>query len=82
MDMESIFEIAFFATLAAIATLVWAVLAMFFGGVGGWIAGWFFHDTFIVMRQFLHLENATPFELGAMFGFIGSFFRSSVRSSD
>lgn len=66
--------------IAAMAVFISAILATVFGAVGGFIVGLVFPDTMSLLSDTIGIE-AAPWQLGAMFGFVGSFFRSSVSSS-
>lgn len=74
--------------MAALAFIVVAVVLIFLspllgiiiGAFAGWVVGLFFPDTLALLAQMLHIE-AAPWQLGAIFGFIGGFFRSSISTS-
>ncbi len=57
------------------------ILGTLMGGVAGWTIGLVFTDTIAALKQALGLA-VTDFELGAMLGFVGGFFRASVSKSD
>ncbi|MBW2647682.1 MAG: hypothetical protein JRE23_16205 [Deltaproteobacteria bacterium] len=64
------------AACGTAASLLFLVLAStLFGGITGWIVGWFFVDTIYLVKEFFNVTSVTDFELGAMLGFFGSFFR-------
>ena len=48
------------------------------GALVGWLVGFLFDDTMRLLAQALGIADARPYQLGAMFGFIGGFFRSSL----
>lgn len=62
-----------------VAALLFAVvlLTTLIGGVVGWIVGLVFPFVIVSLNTILGL-SLTAFELGAMLGFVGSFFRTSV----
>ena len=47
------------------------------GAVVGWTVGLVFDGTMRLLSQALGID-AAPYQLGAMFGFIGGFFRASL----
>jgi hypothetical protein len=49
-----------------------------FGAMGGWFVGLVFDDTLYQLTQHLGLGDTPPWQLGAMLGFVGGFFRSSI----
>ncbi len=51
------------------------------GGVAGWTVGLVFVDTMVEIKQWLGV-SVTNFELGAMLGFVGGFFRGRVSTND
>ncbi len=57
------------------------ILGTLMGGVAGWAVGMVFTDTIAALKQALGVV-VTDFELGAMLGFVGGFFRASVSKSD
>ena len=66
-------------TAASIAFIV--CIGTFLGGCTGWIIGIFFEDTFVALKMLLGV-TCTDFELGAMLGFVGGFFRTTVTKSE
>jgi hypothetical protein len=58
---------------------VLVLLSTFFGGVVGWVVGGVFP---FVITTLNHLAGTslTAFEVGAVLGFFGSFFRSSMNT--
>ena len=57
------------------------ILGTLMGGFAGWVVGLVFVDTIASLKQFLGLA-VTNFELGAMLGFVGGFFRSSQTNNN
>lgn len=47
------------------------------GALVGWIVGLLFDGTMGLLAQALGID-AQPYQLGAMFGFVGGFFRASM----
>ena len=47
------------------------------GAIAGWVVGLVFDDTMRLLAQALGIE-ARPYQLGAMLGFLGGFFRASL----
>ena len=61
-----------------------AVFGVLGGAFGGWIVGFFFPHTFGAWLQYFGLPRGLgqiePWQVGAMLGFVGGFFRASVTS--
>jgi len=55
-----------------------AVMGTVFGALSGWVVGFIFYDTLYQLTQHLGLGDTPPWQLGAMLGFVGGFFRTSV----
>ena len=64
----------------------WGVGALMFAGclwgtvmgaLVGWVVGLLFDGTMHLLAQALGID-AQPYQLGAMFGFLGGFFRASM----
>lgn len=53
------------------------ILGTFFGGVTGWIVGWFFADTILRVFAQIGIHDVTMFQLGTFLGFLGGFIRST-----
>jgi hypothetical protein len=66
--------------LALFAIFCGVLLGTLFGAFAGWLAGLVFDDTMRLMAEMAGID-ARPWQLGAIFGFIGGFFRSQ-KSSD
>jgi membrane protein YqaA with SNARE-associated domain len=54
-----------------------ALLGTIFGAIGGWIVGLFFDETLAKLAMAIGLEGTPAWQLGAMLGFVGGFFKSS-----
>ena len=57
------------------------ILGTLIGGVIGWTVGLVFDDTLAALKTALGL-SVTNFQLGAMLGFVGGFFKSSKFSTE
>lgn len=66
--------------VAALIVIV-AVLGTVFGAIGGWIVGLMFDETLAKLATAIGLEGTPAWQLGAMLGFVGGFFKSSVSAS-
>jgi hypothetical protein len=66
--------------LAIILIFLSPLIGIIVGAFAGWVVGLFFPDTLGLISQMLHIE-AAPWQLGAIFGFIGGFFRGTVNTS-
>lgn len=65
------------AAIAMVGLLFFAVLlSTIMGGIVGWVVDMVFPFVIATLNQLAHL-NLTGFEMGAVLGFFGSFFRSS-----
>ena len=62
--------------LAPLVAAVGALVLMVMGAAAGWLAGLVFPDVFDNMSDMLFGEAVPAWQIGAMFGFIGGFFRS------
>lgn len=75
-------------TNAAIAGLSAILLFLFFfplisvciGAFAGWVVGIFFADTFfdILQRLGMNTDNLAMWQIGAFFGFVGGFLKTTV----
>lgn len=69
------------ATLAVMALLFFApVLGVLCGAFSGWVVGYFFPATFAPVVVFFHVP--TMWQLGAILGFIGGFFKSTQTNNE
>jgi hypothetical protein len=50
------------------------------GALGGWLVGWIFDDTMRLAAQAFGIPGAAPYQLGAMAGFFGGFFRATLHN--
>jgi len=67
--LGSAFSVGFFLFLGAI-------MGTAFGALGGLFVGWVFSDSMALLIQATGLE-AEPYQLGAIFGFVGGFIKRS-----
>lgn len=67
-----------FALIVALIVVVAAVAGAVFGAIGGYIVGWLFDETSIKVLTFAGLQSFEMWEVGAVLGFLGGFFRASV----
>lgn len=68
--------VAFLAVFGALASTLG-------GAFTGWIVGYFFDDTLGILTNRLGLYQIEFWQLGAILGFVGSFFKATtVKSSD
>lgn len=66
-----------FTALLFISVLFGTVI----GAFAGWVVGLVFTDTMITLAKMLGQPGMEAWQLGAILGFVGSFFRSSSSSS-
>lgn len=52
-----------------------------FGAFSGWIVGLFFDETMATFIQWLEVE-ASPWQIGAVLGFVGGFFKSTLHQNN
>jgi hypothetical protein len=64
----------------ALLILVSPLLGALVGAFCGLVVGYVFDESFVHLQKLLG-TTAAPYQIGAMLGFIGGFFRSSVSSS-
>lgn len=57
------------------------VFGMAMGAVVGALAGLVFDGSFALLAKALGIPGAEPYQLGAIFGFIGNFFSPTIRAS-
>lgn len=69
----------FTLTALGIAALLFVVvlLGTLIGGIVGWVVGIVFPFVFVTLNTLTGL-TLTPFEIGAVLGFVGSFFKTSA----
>ena len=48
------------------------------GALVGWVVGWFFSTPILAFLSAIGITGFKMWEIGAVLGFVGSFFRSSV----
>jgi hypothetical protein len=81
-----IFHMKELTTVIGSALMITAILSLVplfsisFGALAGWIAGLFYGHTLHLLAQRLGLDMQ-PWQLGAMLGFVGGFFKSTTTSS-
>ena len=64
---------------AASLVLIFAIAAATLGGaVSGWVVGYFFPGSLDLLSQKVFGQVLPHWQLGAILGFLGSFFRSSL----
>ena len=72
--------VAIVALGGAALLFVAILLSTVFGGIGGWVVGGVFPFVTDTIREVSGL-TLTDFEIGAVFGFVGSFLKTSSSSS-
>ena len=76
--MIAAIALGFTSAFGAVAFLFFVVsLSTLFGGFGGWVVGIVVPSAVDVVREIVGVE-CTDFQLGAAFGFMGSFLKTSV----
>ena len=65
--------------LTALLFFILALIAStLIGAFVGWVVGWFFGNTILNFFAAVGIEGFSMAELGAVFGFIGGFFRGNI----
>lgn len=72
--MNALIAIVFMAAAVFGACLLGTAV----GATAGWIVGLVFDQSMFLLAKMLGIPDAAPYQLGAIFGFIGGFFRSSI----
>jgi hypothetical protein len=57
------------------------LLGTMFGALAGWVVGLVFDQTLARVAMMLGVPGTPAWQLGAMLGFLGGFFRSHLRES-
>ena len=79
--LAGLFISALGAAVVGIALFLGALLSTLGGAFAGWVVGMFWPHTMAILLAKLGLAGVQMWQLGAMLGFVGSFFRSSTSSS-
>lgn len=66
------------ALLIFLLTIIGSTLI---GAFVGWVVGWFFSETILNFFAAIGIEGFTMAELGAVLGFVGSFFKTNVNNN-
>lgn len=67
-------------TLLLFSVICGVIAAACAGAFIGWIVGFFFPHTMYLLSQAMNIE-ASPWQLGIMFGFIAGFFKNNYSFS-
>lgn len=63
--------------LAIGAVFAACLLGALMGALAGWVVGLIFDDTMALLGKALGIPDAAPYQIGALLGFAGGFFRSA-----
>ena len=74
--MEKLVGLLAATVLIPLVAAVGALILMVLGAAAGWLGGLVFPDVFINLSEMLFGKQVPAWQIGAMFGFIGGFFRS------
>lgn len=74
--MEKLIGLLAAVVLVPLVAAVGAVILMLLGAAAGWLGGWVFPEVFANLSDMLFGKQVPAWQIGAMFGFIGGFFRS------
>ena len=75
--IEGISKVIGGAVGVAVIMFLMLLVYPFFGGVAGWVFAWIFDESFLKLVELLNVE-ATGWQVGAILGFVGEFFRTTV----
>lgn len=75
--MQALFIILMFCAMVFVGILAGTLL----GALAGWIVGWFFYDELALLAKAINMAGVEPWRIGAIFGFVGGFFRSSMSTN-
>lgn len=64
--------------VAAAILFLLVIAATVVGALVGWVVGWIFADTILGFFAALGITGFKMWQIGAILGFVGSFFKSSV----
>ena len=73
--MQKFFAFVVGALLVPLVAALSALVLMVLGAAAGWLGGLVFPQVFENMSQMLFGKAVPAWQIGAMFGFIGGFFR-------
>lgn len=73
--MQALVVVFLGALVVGFALFVGSILGACLGAISGYIVGWLFDDSMAHLIKFLGTD-AAPYQIGAMLGFVGGFFRA------
>ena len=79
--MDALFRGVAVAIVAGLLLFVFSVLGAAMGAICGWAVGLAFGDTMRAFFGALGLGHLAPWQIGAMLGFVGSFFRAKTNTT-
>lgn len=79
--MEKIGIAAVALVVAPVIFILAALLSTLAGAFIGWVVGWFFADTILGFIAALGVTGFKMWQVGAVLGFVGSFFKTNVSST-
>ena len=74
--MQKLIGLLVAAVLVPLVAALGALVLMVLGAAAGWLAGLVFPQVFANLSDMLFGKPVPAWQIGAMFGFIGGFFRS------
>lgn len=75
--MKGFIEVGSALIMGGMGLFLIAIIGTVLGAITGWAVGLVFGETLALLSQALGIE-AAPYQLGAMFAFVGGFFTSSL----
>jgi len=79
--MDKVLIVFLGASGVAMLLFVAIILSTLFGGIAGWVVGMVFPFVTDTVREVSGLTELTNFQIGAILGFVGSFFKTSCSGS-
>ena len=74
--MEKLLGLVAAVILVPLVAAIGALILMLLGAAAGWLGGLVFPEVFANLSDMLFGKPVPAWQIGAMFGFIGGFFRS------
>lgn len=75
--MEALEKVVAATAMLAVVLFIGPLLGIGFGAFAGWVAGLFYPNTLHLLAQRMGLA-VEPWQLGAMLGFVGGFFKATL----
>jgi hypothetical protein len=76
--MKELTEVTTALVALVLIFITFPLVGVLFGAFSGWVVGWFFRETMAEFFGAFGLGSLSPWQIGAMLGFSGGFFKSSL----